>query len=628
MAKGFFLRVGDKTSCGGEILTGDQTFLWYGVPGARDGDAVSCGKHAGRYQICGGVQDMWDEGSMLAGTLDSVSSCPCRATFINTIFDCYEKEAAVAANTFSTVIPPVTSMQSDHSPEAQTEPVQHAQSVKKKREITLTLGIFFDGTGNNAINTDAMLQTCSSQHFNISAVDALSVLTKCGKEKMGFSGLGAISYTGYYSNVYWLSTLYKNDIPIETGTAQQAVYIEGVGTQAGKKDSMIGQAFGISDTGVIAKTDDAVARIAQSLKLLLGTLDNTLGKGNFSIKSLQFDIFGFSRGAAAARHFANRIFLKDSAVITAINAGMQDIPYLGEPTGKTRFIGIFDTVAAIARPLNGLNPNSADSGDVNLPLRPGVAEKVFHITAQHECRFNFALNSVYPAWPELALPGVHSDIGGGYLPQVKEDLYLTRPQVETVLLSVADDQTDVYRQATEQLEVLDRFPAIMPILNNSEVSAEAWHDDRVAQDRYGNFQKFTFAALTLRDRLVKNDWSKVPLRVMIDAAQEAGVIFDEIQQDDDNLVLPTELIPLCDKALALGKASRQRQTAPGFSRAEINLLASQYMHCSANWNAIMLNAESQPQGGTAITESVGFPHRPDENWQRTIYNMQGFKQWR
>ncbi|HCC5872072.1 TPA: hypothetical protein N3018_005024 [Klebsiella pneumoniae] len=46
---------------------------------------------------------------------------------------------------------------------------------------------------------------------------------------------------------------------------------------------------------------------------------------------------------------------------------------------------------------------------MKLTLRPGVAEKVFHITAANECRFNFALNSVKPAWLELALPGAHSD---------------------------------------------------------------------------------------------------------------------------------------------------------------------------------------------------------------------------
>ncbi|EOG1983282.1 TPA: hypothetical protein ACXI1D_000763 [Proteus mirabilis] len=31
----FFLRIGDKTTCSGQILTGDQSIQWYGVAGAR-----------------------------------------------------------------------------------------------------------------------------------------------------------------------------------------------------------------------------------------------------------------------------------------------------------------------------------------------------------------------------------------------------------------------------------------------------------------------------------------------------------------------------------------------------------------------------------------------------------------
>ena len=41
MAIGYFLRVGDRTTCGGQILTGDNTMQWYGVAGAREGDMVS-----------------------------------------------------------------------------------------------------------------------------------------------------------------------------------------------------------------------------------------------------------------------------------------------------------------------------------------------------------------------------------------------------------------------------------------------------------------------------------------------------------------------------------------------------------------------------------------------------------
>lgn len=76
MAIGYFLRVGDRTTCGGQILTGDNTMQWYGVAGAREGDMVSCGKHSGRFYIIGGCNSVWDEGRKVAGTLESMSSCP------------------------------------------------------------------------------------------------------------------------------------------------------------------------------------------------------------------------------------------------------------------------------------------------------------------------------------------------------------------------------------------------------------------------------------------------------------------------------------------------------------------------------------------------------------------------
>jgi hypothetical protein len=142
---------------------------------------------------------------------------------------------------------------------------------------------------------------------------------------------------------------------------------------------------------------------------LVKTIETTLAslKGKFVVDTLLFDIFGFSRGAAAARHFANRIQAEDSTVISAISTGMGTVSYCGAPAGITRFLGIMDTVAAVGTVANGLDPHSADTGSVNIQLRPGVAQKVFHLTAQHECRYNFALNSIARDWPELALPGMH-----------------------------------------------------------------------------------------------------------------------------------------------------------------------------------------------------------------------------
>ena len=91
MSVGYFLRVGDRTTCGGRILTGDPTFQWYGVSAAREGDRVSCGKHAETYHISGGVVDGFDDGRLLAGSLDSFSTCPCQAQFIPSIQDSYSK---------------------------------------------------------------------------------------------------------------------------------------------------------------------------------------------------------------------------------------------------------------------------------------------------------------------------------------------------------------------------------------------------------------------------------------------------------------------------------------------------------------------------------------------------------
>jgi len=91
MSVGYFLRVGDSTTCGGKILTGDPTFQWHGVSAAREGDMVNCGKYPGAYKVSGGVAAIFDEGQALAGSLDSFSSCPCNAKFIPTIQDGYFK---------------------------------------------------------------------------------------------------------------------------------------------------------------------------------------------------------------------------------------------------------------------------------------------------------------------------------------------------------------------------------------------------------------------------------------------------------------------------------------------------------------------------------------------------------
>jgi hypothetical protein len=622
--EGFYLYHMDKTTCGGRILSGssdDTIDTPQGVrERVREGDPVTCGKHAGRFRVCGGMGDTYEVNGVnrqWAGSIESYSSCPCKAKFKPSVdWDTYDYNcnSGLAADRARTA---------ELKAAQEEQPEQHAQAAKKKerRDITLTLGVFFDGTGNNAVNTDNMLKACTARHYNLANSEAEVILIKCAKDDFGVSGVGATSYTGYYTNVHWLNKLYENKILPGNKEAQCSIYIDGIGTEAGKPDSTIGQGLGISDTGVIAKTDKAVSQITQKLRDTLAAIKIELSTYDVVIKKLQFDIFGFSRGAAATRHFANRIQSEDAAIINAVREGMTGTTFEGSPAGKTRFIGIFDTVAAIGTPTNGLNPHNANTGDVKITLRPGVAEKVFHITAAHECRFNFALNSVKPAWPELALPGVHSDIGGGYLPVVKENLFLTRPETDTVPLNHPDQQTRCYNQAVKQLPILDSYPSIAPILRTSEISAETWYDDRMPTNRYGELQKRSFAALTLRERVVKNDWSKVILRVMLDAAKDAGVSFEQQPNSD----IPDDLASFCEKAISMGKAVRSGSSPGEFNQDEVDIIAKNYIHCSANWNSIVIDNNGSIRGGASPSETIGFVNRPDEEWKRTIYNMDGKK---
>lgn len=505
------------------------------------------------------------------------------------------------------------------------EPEQHAQAAKKKkREITLTIGVFFDGTGNNADNSADRQKACTGEHFGLNDAEAQSALIQCTRLKRGYSGTAAGSYLGYYTNVHWLRTLYNQNITPDEGFGQHAIYIEGIGTESSEGDSTYGMGTGGGDTGVVRKTDKAVAALAAAVE---GYLAKYSDARSCVIKELQFDIFGFSRGAAAARHFANRVFSQERGIIAAIKSGLGDVEFSGTPGGKTRFLGIFDTVAAIGTPVNGLNPHSADTGDVNIALRPGVAEKVFHITAQHECRFNFALNSVKPAWPELALPGVHSDIGGGYNPDEHEAYFLTRPQFETVPLSTPDSDTRVYQQTCEQLKLMDTYPAIAPVFQSVEIEINAWHDERMPADRYGTLQKRSGAALII-DRPTRNDWSKVVLRVMLDAAQDAGVIFNPIDETVPDFALRSELNSLCEKAIVMGRAARSGQSAIGFTTPEIHALAESYLHCSANWNSVIRDGQGMVTGAVKPAKLVTFTNRPDERWQRTVYDMDGNKTWK
>lgn len=457
-----------------------------------------------------------------------------------------------------------------------------------KPQITLCIGVFFDGTGHNANN------------FKIGEVQVSD----------------ASSYVNYLTNIYLLEQLYSKDNKCLNQQRQISIYIEGVGTSNGGKDDMLAMSTGLGETGIIGKVQQAIALIKLRIEdLSQGQLD----KDVFFSRVINFDIFGFSRGAAAARHLANMIFDNEQKICTVLQHSSIATKFTGEIYAKTRFLGLFDTVAAIAIPNNGFNPHSNNSGEVRLDLRPCIAEKVFHIAALNECRFNFPLSSVKPNWPQVFLPGTHSDIGGGYYPLEHENLYLTRPLFETVSISTPDDKTAVFHETNEIFKLMHTFPAVSPLLKKENVCIKTWNDPRMPTDRYGIMQKRSGAAVVL-ERTVFNDWSKVALLMMLDAAQDAGVMFNYNPDYFPDFNAKNELKELCDKAIRIGRAVRNGECPEQFSEQEILKLAYKYIHCSANWNTVIKDEKGHIKGAVRISKILSFINRPDENWSRTIYS--------
>lgn len=126
--------------------------------------------------------------------------------------------------------------------------------------------------------------------------------------------------------------------------------------------------------------------------------------------NITLDVFGFSRGATQARVFCNWLM------------AMMEGERLCGVRAQIRFLGIFDTVASVGIPDSaGGDGHFAWAGPA--ALRVPASVPCVHYIAMHENRTSFPLDSLrgpdgsLPArHRQYALPGMHSDVGGGYLP--------------------------------------------------------------------------------------------------------------------------------------------------------------------------------------------------------------------
>ncbi|WP_177431549.1 T6SS phospholipase effector Tle1-like catalytic domain-containing protein [Pseudomonas huaxiensis] len=426
--------------------------------------------------------------------------------------------------------------------------------------ITLHLGLFFDGTGLNLHN----------------------------HEQGVTSGNTSGSYASGKSNVARLFQLYPQQAQqcLDPGStrAAMALYIEGVGTRDGGADSLLSQATGRYGSGVWARLEALPDCLASRMREFLEHHPHVV------IRSVEIDLFGFSRGAAAARHVANQ--LDDAA------SDLRQV--LGGYPVRIRFVGLFDTVAAIIAPLKAnFSAGNDDYHGLQLGLRPGVAAEIVHLVAADEWRANFPLVA---SEDDIFLPGSHTDLGGGYRPEETEQLLLARPWSSLEPYHLPVEKSQAWRQASEHLEQcratwqalnfdvrLDSHSIDQPFLPKTDIQREKRVHVRIFGERW-----------------VHGELSRVYLAIMHERAIQAGVPLRALDPDDAQI--PEALQGIASKLRAYGLGV---QAAHDLDESEYALLRRHYIHLSAHWQ-ISLNGHNPLFDGLHV-------NRPALNEKRVVH---------
>jgi len=464
-------------------------------------------------------------------------------------------------------------------------PAQHSGDTTADPGL-LRIALFFDGTRNNAHNL-------AQGHRQ--APRPRPALLRADDDSTYQSRLTS-SYDNGATNIARLHQLYPDSRRAPGSTPSLAIYVEGVGTRDDAEDDLIGLAFGIGASGVQAK-------VRRALQVLLPAALSALAvQWRAPLHGVQLDLFGYSRGAASARDAANHLRGWDGARWRQLlqQAGLSCSADFALPRPVLRFIGLFDTVVAV-------NGGRADEHP-RIALPAGIAEAVLQLSARDEHRQHYALTTVAPAHPEIALPGVHANIGGGYDQAEEGPKLLSRPRRQQLRRPGVEDYqtpplallqaTTAYAEAQADAE---RWRQQLG-LNPKEVWVDVWHQWQ-QQRRAGSRSVlmspvlYVTAAVVLHRRI---DWryQLVALQVMQQHAVAAGVAWTANAAEVAGWELPSALQPIARRLIA-GQPLTPTQEA---------VLRRRYLMQSAHWNFDAL-------GDTALTYAADagvseLPYRP------------------
>ncbi|CAM3844653.1 phospholipase effector Tle1 domain-containing protein [Vibrio aerogenes] len=442
--------------------------------------------------------------------------------------------------------------------------------------ITLRLGMFFDGTANNTYSANwgkKKLDAYAGTWRGYYLANQDKPFKDWPAESLEFPNDDDFhwfwqkdedvesSAANEWTNVQKLYDLYMekafND---DNSVFYHKEYITGIGTgnstEIAKADeSTLGQGLGTGDYGVTAKVSTGIKQLCEQIPDLFKFIKERSPELVDGITKFEFDAFGFSRGAAAARHFIHTVLDgKKSQFAKKLRKTCQKEQIFLTPVFdwknneqcEVTFAGIFDTVAAIAQ-MNHFDftPHNTRNGKVRLWLDPKRVKHAVHLTAssQTEYRYNFCLNRFNPAknFHELSLPGAHSDIGGGYFSRQSFEPDFLLPLFE-------------HKQIAQKTQIIDddwfserEYQRVKAKLTEKlqktyQMEAEAGWNMADYQIRFkkqkrkrGNSDRRTEWKITGElyiQRIVEGDLSRLYLRVMYGLAEFYGVPVSDINENN------------------------------------------------------------------------------------------------
>lgn len=423
--------------------------------------------------------------------------------------------------------------------------------VKGYQLTTLRIGVFFDGTSNNTFNHEKGKNALEAALAKCSPQEQAALLEQCFEGTLP-GGLNN-SEKNDITNIGKAHRLYLP--PTET-TPTVAVYVEGIGTVKGQDDTKTGAGADKGETSSTSRVEQAcrsqiVAEIKEQLSEILPSIE--------CIHKVEFDVFGFSRGASAARQFVNRIDQKGDHPLVEAMANAPDIPlkagfdWSSRDDVRIQFVGLFDTVIS-----------SYLWGKRSVTLAPDCAERVVHIIAADEWRYHFDLTRIknlasdLPAtFTEVIIPGAHSDIGGGYYSRwsLRDPNYASPVITETKVIATFEStesrystatDSDAYRKATAYAKMraaqgwakgVERLSTYNNTTVSGYLNVRPQRPETVSKDASEQEVKVD----VVLHRVVEGEYSRIPLHMMVEAARDAGVPFDIWDQTDNRLRMDSAL---------------------------------------------------------------------------------------